>query len=127
MVARGRETAAGGGLKAVRKLARFLAVYLGLSAFLGGVFVVLSWPNLPSTQAQWLAAFLLALPIQIAGELLGSCLWENKLARFVDDATAHKSLSLLRIGYGVFALLLFIGVIFAAAYGWRLARQLLAG
>ncbi|MFC5462086.1 hypothetical protein [Massilia niabensis] len=106
---------------------RILTVYLGLSILLGLVFVVFSWPDLPSTPAQWMAVFLLALPVQLAGELVGNCLWNNRLARSVDQATAHQSLSLLRIGYGVFAILSCIGLAFTAIYGWRLLQPLLAG
>lgn len=82
---------------------------------------------MPATRGQWLAIFLLALPVQLAGELVGNFMWNNRLAQSVDRATAHKSLSLLRIGYGVFAILGCIGLIFAALTGWHLLRPLLAG
>jgi hypothetical protein len=109
----------------MRNLFRALGVYLGLSTALLLGFVAISWPELPSTAAQWLAVFLLALPVQLAGEWVGGGLWNNKLAQSVDRATEHTSFSLLRIGYGVGAILLCIGLGFATLYGWHLLRPLL--
>ena len=110
----------------MRKVGRLLADYLILSALLGLVGVAFSYPELPSTPGQWLAIFVLALPLQLAGELVGHGLWNNRLARSVEGATAHKSLSLLRIGYGVFAIVFCIGLAIAVLYGWHVLRPLLA-
>ena len=104
----------------MRRVTEYLAVYLGLSILLGLVFLALSYPWLPSTPGQWLALCLLALPVQLLAEFIGNFLWNNPLAQSVDRSTSHRSLSLLRIGYGVFAVLACIGLAFAALHGWRL-------
>jgi hypothetical protein len=110
----------------MRAILRFLVGYLGLSLFLGLLWLASSFPDLPSSPKQWLWLFLLALPLQLAAELTGQILWNNRVARRVERQTQDKSLSLLRIGYGLACMLSALGVLAAAVYGWHLLRPLLA-
>lgn len=103
----------------MRTAIRFVGIYIGLSVFLGLMSAVFSYPDVPSTGSQWLAIFLLALPFQLAGEVLGALLWNNKVSRFVEGKTAAASFSFVRILYGVLLLLLLIGLGWAASYGWQ--------
>jgi hypothetical protein len=103
----------------MRAAIKFIGLYIGLSVFLGLTWAVFSYPDLPSTGTQWLMVFLLALPLQLAGEFLGELLWNNKLSRFVDRKTAAASLSFVRILYGVLLMLLLIGLGWGASYGWE--------
>ncbi|QNA89980.1 hypothetical protein G4G28_18410 [Massilia sp. Dwa41.01b] len=70
--------------------------------------------------------FALALPLQLANEFMGELLRNNKATRLVEQGTAAKSFSLLRIAYGVLLFLIVTGLLVGAGYGWRLLRPLLA-
>ena len=70
------------------------------------------------------AMFLLAVPVRLSAEPVGSCLWRNRLARHIDATTQGKPISLLRIAYGLAAILVSIGLLLAAACGWHTLRPL---
>lgn len=106
----------------MRTAIRFIGIYIGLSVLLGLTWVLFSYPNVPSTRGEWLKVFLLALPLQLAGELLGGLLWNNKASRLVERKTAAASFSFVRILYGVLLMLLLIGLGWGASYGWGLLR-----
>ena len=108
----------------MRKLIRYVGAYLALSLVVGLIGLVELYPDLPATPAAWIALFLFALPLWIAGEAIGHFLWNNRIARFVDDATSEKSFSLVRLAYGFLAVLLSIGLVAAALYTWNLVRPL---
>jgi hypothetical protein len=108
----------------MRKPIRIVGAYLALSLVIGLIGLVELYPDPPSTPLAWIALFLFALPLWIAGEALGHFLWNNRIARFVDDATSEKSFSLLRLAYGVLAVLLSIGLVAVALYGWNMVRPL---
>lgn len=101
---------------------KFIGAYIGASVFLGLLWAVLSYPDIPSTISEWVWILALALPLQLAGEFLGERFWNNKATRFVEQKTAAQSFSLIRILYGVFLLLLFTGLVLGTAYLWQAFR-----
>jgi hypothetical protein len=102
----------------MRRAIKFVAVYLCLSFVFGLLWIVFSYPKLPSSPTQWIGVFLLALPMQIAGELIGDLLWNNKVTRLVEQKTGERSFSVLRIAYGILFVLLLVGLVFAATFAW---------
>ena len=106
----------------MRTAIKFTGIYIGLSVFLVLMWVIFSDPNIPSTPDAWLWALLLAIPLQLAFEFLGELVWNNKATRFVDQKTASKSFSLIRIFYGLVLLLAFAGLVIGAGYGWHVLR-----
>lgn len=108
----------------MRRAIKLISTYIGLSAFICLMWVILSYPDIPSTAGQWLSMLALALPLQLAGEFVGELLWKNRATRLVEQKTAAKSFSLFRILYGVLLLLVFIGLTLGAGYVWRVLRPL---
>ena len=108
----------------MRKLIRVVGAYVIFSLVVGLIGLAQSYPEHPSTPRAWIALFLLALPLWIAGEACGHFLWNNRIARFVDDATSEKSFSLVRVAYGFLAVLLSIGLVTGALYSWNMVRPL---
>jgi hypothetical protein len=106
----------------MRTVIKFIGIYIGLSVFLGLMWVMLSYPDTPSTASEWLWILVLALPLQLAFEFLGELVWNNKATRFVQQRTASQSFSLVRILYGVVLLLVFIGLLLGANYAWQVLR-----
>lgn len=106
----------------VRNAIKLIGIYIGLSVFLGLMWVILPYPNTPSTPGGWLWIFVLAVPLQLASEFLGELVWKSKVTRFVEKKTASKSFSVVRILYGVVLLLAFTGLLLAASYGWHVLR-----
>ncbi len=98
---------------------KLIVTYIGLSVVMGLMWVILSYPDTPSTAAQWLWLFALALPLQLAGEFAGELLLNNKATRLVEQKTATKPFSMLRICYGVLLFLVIAGLLLGAGYGWR--------
>lgn len=94
----------------MRRIVMFFIAYLGFSAVLVALWLFLSYPEHPTSVSGWLLLLVLALPAQIALEFIGEVLWKNKAARFVEDRTASKSFSWIRVAYG----LIHIGVILGA-------------
>lgn len=109
----------------MRKILKLIGCYIGLSVFIGLMWVAVSYPVIPSTLDQWLWVFVLALPLQLAGEFVANLLWRNKLTRLVEQKTSATPFSLVRILYGVLFLLLSIGALLGAAQGWHVLRSLL--
>lgn len=102
-----------------------MVTYVGLSVVIGLTWVLFSYPDTPSTALQWLCVFVLALPIQLAGEFVGELFWNSKATRFVEQKTAAKSFSLFRICYGVVLVLLGTGLFLGAGYGWDVLRPMI--
>ena len=109
----------------MRTAIKFVGIYIGLSLVLGLMWVVASYPHIPSTSSEWLWVLVLALPLQLAGEFLGELLRENRVTRFVEQRTAAKSLSVVRIFYLLLLFLLCAGLLLAASYGWSEFQSLL--
>lgn len=102
-----------------------LAAYVGLSVFLVLLWLVLGVlgaVELPDTLTKWLWLLVLAVPVHVAGELIGHVLSNNRAARFVEQKTEGKRLSLLRMLYAFLVILLSCGAILGAAYVWKLLR-----
>lgn len=95
-----------------------------MSFVLGLMGLAAAWPDIPSTPLAWLALSALAVPVWLAAEFCGHLLWKNRVARFVDEATKTQSFSLVRIAYGVLSILLAIGLVAGAMYGWEMVRPL---
>jgi hypothetical protein len=107
----------------MRTTIKFLGMYIGLSVFLVLMWAIFSYPNAPYTPSDWLWAFLLAIPLQLAFEFLSELVTKNKATRFVEQKTAEQSFSLVRILYGVVLFLVFAGLVIGAGYGWHMLRQ----
>jgi len=104
----------------MRNAIRLLLIYLAVSIVLGLMWAVQSYPDLPGGASGWLTIFALALPLQVLLEFVGGRLWNNRATRLVEQTTASRSFSLLRIAYGVLLMLAISGLLVGAAYGWRM-------
>jgi hypothetical protein len=62
----------------MRTAIKFIGTYIVLSVFLGLMWVVMPYPDIPSRTSEWLWILALALPLQLAFEFLGELLWNNK-------------------------------------------------
>lgn len=109
----------------MRAIAKFIATYVLISVAIGLVWLATSYPDIPSTPQGYLWILGLALPLQIAAEFAGSVLWNNRLARSVEQRTAGREFSMLRICYGLLHFALVAGLLFAAYFGWQLLRTLI--
>ena len=94
----------------MKSVLRFVAIYFLLSAVLGAVALVSSFPAWPSSWLGWLGLFALVVPLTLAGELVGESLHRNQIARAVERRTQSKRFSWLRLGY-----LLAVGLVVVAA------------
>jgi len=101
---------------------KVLGIYVGLSVFLVLLWLGLGAGELPATATQWLWLLLLAVPLHLVGELIGRGLWKNKAARFVEQKTAGKQLSVLRMLYPFLIIVVFSGAIAGASCCWNLLR-----
>lgn len=97
---------------------KVLAVYVGLSVFLVLLWLGFGAGELPATATQWLWLLVLAVPLHLLGELIGHGLWHNSAARFVEQKTAGKRLSVFRMLYAFLMILFFCGAIVGASYVW---------
>ena len=93
----------------MKSVLRFVAIYFALSAALGAVVLVSSFPARPSSWLGWLGLFVLVIPLTLAGEVVGQSLHRNQIARAVERRTQSKRFSWLRLGY-----LLALGLVVAA-------------
>lgn len=109
----------------MRAAIKFIGIYIGLSLFIGLMWIVSSYPDTPSTAAQWFWIFALALPLQVAFEFVGELLWNNKATRLLEQKTADKSFSLLRIFFGVVLLCAFIGLLIGLTHAWSVLRPVI--
>lgn len=100
------------------RIVRFSGCYilLSLAAFAGLALSLLPWH--PDSPAGWLALVLLALPLALAGELIGAALWRNRVLAAIDRRSPSPGLSWMRITYGVSVMLAL------CAAGWKLAHWL---
>ena len=101
----------------MERLLTFVVLYLTLStaavlALLGGVF-----PNHPKTVTGWALLFVLALPLTLAGELVGEFLWRNRIAHAIAARSSGSSLSFLRLGYA-FAVMFLFFVLALGVHRW---------
>jgi hypothetical protein len=106
----------------MRTALKVLAIYMGLSVFLVLLWLGLGGGELPATATQWLWLLVLAVPLQLLGELIGHGLWNNRAARFVEQKTANKGLSVFRMLYAFLVILFFCGALVGASYLWSLLK-----
>ncbi|NHZ43917.1 hypothetical protein [Massilia aquatica] len=106
----------------MRTALKVVAIYVGLSVFLVLLWLGLGAGELPATVTQWLWLLVLAVPLHLAGELIGQGLWGNRAGRFVEQKTAGKRLSVLRMLYAFLMILFFCGALLAASYLWDLLK-----
>jgi hypothetical protein len=97
----------------VKPALRFVAAYVLLSAVLGGLALLQSFPARPSSWVGWLLLFALALPVTIAAEFVGELVFRNPVSQAVERRTKHKGFSSLRVLAGLVVML----VVFAAVFG----------
>jgi hypothetical protein len=100
----------------MKRLLKFAVTYLFSSlatALLWLLWLLYIHPNFPRTVTGWGLLFLLALPAMLLGELIGEFAWKNPFARAISAQTSKRSLSGLRILYGLLVML----VVFGAALG----------
>lgn len=109
----------------MRYAIKLAGIYLVLSAFLGLVWLAFSYPDMPVTIWEWIAIFALAIPLQLASELVGSRLWRNRATEWVEQKTSRQSVSLLRIAYGFLLLLVAFGVFYGASRAWGVLQPML--
>lgn len=109
----------------MRNTIKFTATYICLSVVLALAWIVFSYPDIPSTAGQWIWVLILAVPIQLACEFLGGLVWNNRVTHIVEQKTAAKSFSLLRILYGLVVFLASALLLLGAGYTWNSLRSAL--
>jgi hypothetical protein len=78
---------------------RFAAVYCAISAVLFSLILVQEFPWKPSSISGWLALFFLVVPFCAGIELAGAFLLRNRVSQAIENRTAHRKFSWLRVGY----------------------------
>jgi hypothetical protein len=91
---------------------RFLGIYLALSLVCGALLLLQILPVHPRSPFGWGILFASALPITLIGELTGDFLFRNRIARALENKTSGTTLSWIRIGYAL------VAVISAIALAW---------
>ncbi len=94
----------------IRRIFKFVVLYLGLSLLATLVLLLYSFPNYPKSLEGWTWLFLLALPISLVVELFGVAIWRNPVANSIETRTAERRFSWLRVCYGLIVMLLFFGL-----------------
>ncbi len=104
-----------------RRFIEFIWIYLFVSVFYGLLALLLFFPFHPISATGWGVWFLAALPVSVAGEAVGSAVFNKKTGKAINPDT--EGVSVGRIGYGVIvtlifiALILFVGDVLEAAGG----------
>lgn len=91
---------------------RFFAAYVLVSAVLGGLALLQSFPARPTSWVGWLLLFTLVVPVTIAAEFVGELLLRNPFTRAVDRRTKDKSFSWLRVLVGLVIMLVVVAAVF---------------
>ncbi len=94
----------------MERLLTFVILYLTLSTVAALVLLAEIFPHYPKTLAGWALLFALALPLTLAGELIGEFFWRNRIAQVIAARSSSSSLSLLRLGYAFAIMLLFFAL-----------------
>lgn len=92
-------------------LLEFLKLYLAINVVATVCMLIYTFPNYPQTAEGWLKLLVIALPALLAMEFVGWLIWHNPLAQSVESRTEDRSLSWLRITYGLIIGLLIAGLI----------------
>lgn len=92
---------------------RFAAAYVVLSAVLGGLALLQSFPARPTSLVGWLLLFALVIPVTVAAEFVGAIVFRNPVSQAVERRTKDKGFSWLRILAGLVVMLLVFAVVIA--------------
>lgn len=110
----------------MRYSTKITIILLGLAVSFGLICAIAFKFDVEFTS--WLSLVAL-VPLYMFGEFLGELSWNNKLARVVEQKTAAKSFSWLRVLYGVVHTLIFglviIGLLLGLGYGWDILQPLM--
>jgi len=88
--------------------------YVFISVIITAIALAYLWPHIPKTTVGWLLLLVLAPPVYVLLELLGSVTFSDSLvARLFGVAGGFSSV--VRIAYGVVVFLLLAGAIIFAA------------
>ena len=98
------------------RLAKMIALYIGLSVIAAIGVLIGVFPKHPTTVNGWMLLLVLALPLTIAGELVGEVIWRNRLARAIETNTKDQSLSGLRMLYALIAMLLVFALVLGVGH-----------
>ena len=91
----------------MERLLTFVVLYLAVSTVAVLALLVGVFPYHPKTITGWALLFVLALPLTLAGELVGEFFWGNRITQAIAARSSGSSLSLLRLGYAFAVMLLF--------------------
>jgi len=91
----------------MERLLTFVVLYLAVSTVAVLALLVGVFPYHPKTITEWALIFVLALPLTLAGELVGEFFWRNRITQAIAARSSGSSLSLLRLGYAFAVMLLF--------------------
>lgn len=97
----------------MRTVLRFAAAYVVLSAVLGGIALLQSFPGRPTSWVGWLLLFALVIPVTVAAEFVGALIFRNPVSQAVERHTKDKGFSWLRILAGLVVMLLVFAVVLA--------------
>jgi hypothetical protein len=93
---------------------RFFAAYVLLSAVFGGLALIQSFPDRPTSWVGWLLLFMFVLPVTMAAEFVGELIFDrNPVIQAVERRTKAKRFSWLRVLTALTLTLL----VFAAVFG----------
>jgi hypothetical protein len=93
---------------------RFVLIYVAISAMLGALILLQSFPARPTTWVGWCLLLVLVLPVSLIGEFVGESLFRNPMNQAVERHTRGKSFSWLRIAAGVVLTLIVCAGVVAA-------------
>lgn len=100
----------------MRRILKFIGWYLFFSATAAFGMLIITFPNYPKSLGGWGWFFLLALPATFVGELIGEAAWRNPIAHGIEARTSKRSISWLRICYGFFVMLIFLGLAWGVSF-----------
>ena len=92
-----------------RKTIELVSIYAVVSILYGLFALLLLFPFHPVTTIGWLVWFVIALPLAMAGEAIGSAAFNKKTGKAINPNT--ESVSVGRIGFGVVVTLIFVVLI----------------
>jgi hypothetical protein len=92
-----------------RKAKEFLLIYVFASIAYGLFALILAFPFHPITSLGWVIWFVVALPIVLFGEAVGSAIFNRRIGEAIGGNSDHLSVG--RVAYGVVAALLFLTII----------------
>jgi hypothetical protein len=72
---------------------RFAAYYVLLSAVLGGLALLQSYPAMPTSWLGWSLLFALVIPATVTAEFVGELIFRNPFSRAVERRTKDEAFS----------------------------------